>query len=118
MTKQRRLKFWMIKDLTAEEEKLIRRRIAERLELPKWRRRYNYLGIFGQATGLRWISSPWVPFCSQQVFRDVLKDIVTSSFLRNGEIIELPKNPSPKDLNEYFKKHLRMEVYGRWDGDG
>jgi len=117
MTQHSRLKFWMIKDLTGQEEELIRKRIGDRLDLPKWKRRYNLLGIFGQATGLRWISSPWVPYCSQQVLRDVLEGVITLSFIHEGEIIELSRNPSPKESNDFFKKHPRMEVYGRWSAD-
>ena len=105
MTRQSHLKFWRIKELTEEEEELIRKRINKRLNLPRKKRRYDYLGILGQATGWKWIRSPsGRPYCSRQVKWDVLDDIIDG----------IEKYPSPKDLNEFFKKHPRMEVYGRW----
>jgi len=108
MTKQSRLKFWRIKDLTKEEELLIRKRIFDRLNLPRRKRRYDYLGILGQATGLKFIRSPsGRPYCSRQVKWDDLDGII--------DMVE--KYPSPKDLNEYFKQHPRLEVYGRWSAD-
>jgi len=107
MTSQSRLKFWKIKGLTDKEKALINRRINNRLNLPKWKRRYNWIGIFGQATGIKWISSPWVPFCSQQVKWDFL----------DGVIGGIPKHPSPKELNTIFKIHKRLELYGRWSAD-
>ena len=105
MTERSRLKFWKIKNLTKDEKELIYKRIGKRLALPWWKRLYNYPGIFGQATGLKRINSIFgFPYCSQQEKRDVLDDVI------NG----IPKNSSPKELNELFKKHPRMEVYGRW----
>lgn len=108
MTKNSRLKFWRIKDLTQDEEELIYKRIIDRLNLPWWKRLYNYPGIIGQATGLKFINSIFkFPYCSQQVKRDFL----------DGVIEGVPDNPSPKDLNEFMKTHERFEVAGRWAAD-
>jgi len=108
MIERSRLKFWKIKDLTGDETYLIYKRINTRLKLPWWKRLYNFPGIFGQMTGLKRINSIFgFPYCSQQVNRDVLDDIIEG----------VPDNPSPKDLNEFFKEHPRMEVYGRWAAD-
>jgi len=107
MTPNSRLKFWKIKDLTKEEEKLIYDRIRRRLDRPWWKRGYDHVGVLGQALGLRFINNPWAPYCSEQVKKDFLDDIIGG----------IRKHPSPKDLNELFKKHPRMEVYGRWTAD-
>jgi hypothetical protein len=116
--KNGRLKFWKIKDLKNWERNKIMSRVNKRLRLPYWKRMYDYLGIFGQATKLRFINNPWKPYCSEQVKYDCLDGIIDLAVLdKNGKIVKLPKHPSPKDLNEFFKIHPRMEVYGRWAGD-
>lgn len=117
MTKQGRLKYWRIKDLTHDEEMVIKGRIIDRLNLPKWKRRYNWLGILGQLIGLRKLSSPWVPYCSQQVTEDVLKGIIDLAIEVDNKIVRLPQHPTPKDINEFFKLHPRMEVFTRWSVD-
>jgi len=106
MTEHSRLKFWKIKDLTVEQKALIRLRIIKRLNLPWWKRRYDYSGILGQFLGLRWINNPFTAYCSEQVRQDFLENIVT-----------IAKHPSPADLNRRFKRHPWMEVYGIWNGD-
>ena len=117
MTKNSRLKFWRIKDLTLEEESLIRGRILRRLALPWWKRGYDYLGILGQAVGLKFINNPWNVFCSEQVLKDWLEGIISLRIVDGDNVTELSEHPSPKDLNEFFKNHPRMEVYGRWSSD-
>jgi len=107
MTSKSRLKFWRIKDLNAKDKALIKSRILNRLNLPKKKRGYDYLGILGQLIGLRWINNPWKPYCSEQVRKDFLESI----------ILDIPKHPTPKELNDIFKKHPWMEVYGRWSAD-
>lgn len=107
MTANCRLKFWRIKDLTNDERVLIKRRINARLNRPWIGRQYDYLGVIGQFLGLKWINNPFVPYCSEQVRIDVLEGIIDG----------IQEHPSPQDLNEAFKNHPRMEVYGRWWSD-
>ncbi len=103
MKKNSRLMFWKIKNLTGDETYIIRKRVMDRMNLPWWKRLYDYLGILGQATGLKWINNPWKPYCSEQV-RDVL-----------GGIIKIDLHPSPEDLIATFKQHPRLEEVGRWE---
>jgi len=106
MTPHSRLKFWKIKDLTEKEKASIRLRIMRRLNLPSWKRRYDYIGLIGQVVGLRWINNPWTPYCSEQVRDDVLEGLIST-----------PKHPTPTDLNRIFKDHPWCEIYGRWASD-
>jgi len=103
-----RLKFWKIKDLKGCEKNRIGQSVNKDLNGSWWSKRYDYLGIVGQALGILKINSPSRMYCSERV----------SKYLRklNG-FEDLPLHPSPKDLNEYFKTHPRMEVYGRWSAD-
>jgi hypothetical protein len=121
MTKNSRLKFWKIKNLKKEEKDLIEKRINERLtrKRPFWRflTDYDYLGILGQAIGIKRLNNPFRVYCSEQILEDVLKDVIQLAIEKDGLIIRLPQHPSPNDINEYFKYHPRMEVYGRWSAD-
>lgn len=101
--KNSRLKFWKIKDLKNWERNKLYTMINKDLRLPWWKRLYDYVGILGQALGIKKINNPWKMYCSERVakyLREILDDI--------------PLHPSPEDLNELFKKHPRLEVYGRW----
>lgn len=102
-----RLKFWKVKELTVVEKKLFEARVNKKLNLPWWKRNYDYLGIFGQATGLRFFNVPWKQFCSE-VVRDFLKEPILS---------DLPRYPSPKDLDQWFEGEKRLEVFGYWFDD-
>lgn len=106
MRDNNRLKFWRIKDLTPIERALIIGRVQEKLSSPWWFRMYDYLGIFGQLTGLRFIHSPWKRYCSE-IVRDFIMNIIYVPFWF----------PTPQDLDNIFKKNERMEVYGKWEGD-
>lgn len=106
LLKNNRLKFWKIKDLTSEERKTIEQRIIRKLRAPWWKVNYDFLGIIGQAVGVTWLNIPWKQYCSESVINDI-KDIV-----------HVPdKHLAPEQLNEIFKIHSRMEVFGRWAAD-
>lgn len=103
MTERSRLKFWKIKDLKEGEKNKLYQMINKDLKGSWWSRGYDWLGILGQLFGISKINSPGRMYCSERV----------AKYLR--EILEgIPEHPSPKTLNEIFKKHPRLEVYGRW----
>jgi len=107
MKKNSKLKFWSIKDVKPEELDILFTRVSKRLKLPWWKRRYDPLGIVGQAVGLPYINAPWADFCSESVAGD----------LRAAFRIILPKRPSPQFLNEEFKVVDRVEYFGHWLSD-
>jgi len=92
--KNMRFKFWQVKNITPVQRCMINKLIDERLNKPWWARRYDFLGIIGQATGLRWIQSPFGMYCSEQV---------SEALIWIG--LDVPKKASPEDLNNYFKKN-------------
>ncbi len=121
MTKYSRLKFWKIKDLTKDERTEIKKRIIKRLtkKRPWWRRLsdYDYIGVIGQALGIRKINNPLKTYCSEQVKSDVLVGIIELEYIHDKKYHFLPRHPSPKDINSFFKNHPRMEVFTRWASD-
>lgn len=118
MGKNYRLKFWKVKGLTVVQKKYIIASINRKLALPWYKKMYDWLGIVGQTIKLKFISTPGLDYCSEDVPRHLYDIIpfVSDEFavvLRN-----IPRHASPKDLNEYFKKHTEhFEVYGKWEHD-
>lgn len=107
MTPRSRLKIWKIKDITAIEKARIMAGINRDLKASWWNRKYDWLGVLiGQGIGLKFLNNPRTCYCSERVARHI-------SIVLGG----IPKHPSPGDLNEIFKKHERMELYGYWLGD-
>jgi len=105
-TKFGRLKFWRIKDLTEDQKKLLSKMIKKDLTESWWKRKYDYIGILGQALGIKKINNPWSMYCSERVAKYLKK------FLDG-----IPDHPNPGDLNEIFKNHPQMEVVGYWWAD-
>jgi len=99
-----RLKFWVNTSWTPSQKEGIK--AACRLKgLRKWYRRlYDFPGVLGQWLGLKGLQAPHAQFCSEWV----------AAILREtGERVEA--QPSPADLNRYFKAHDDWEVWGYFD---
>jgi len=107
MKRQNRLKFLEIKNLTIVNRLLLLKRIERDLKAPWYKRFYDYLGIVGQAIGVKKVNSPGNMYCSERV-ANWLKALFTY----------IPKHPSPQNLNNVFSDHEQdFRVYGKWDGD-
>ena len=107
MTNKSRLKFWTLKGLTGRQRQKLISKIGDDIKKPWHKRMYDYFGILGQLTGLKFINNPLKMYCSERVAHDI-----------RPYIYGIPEHPSPKDLNEFFKKHPdQFEVYGRWSAD-
>lgn len=87
-----KLKFYGLKGLSDTQREALMNHIEDKLNKPKIKRRYDYLGIIGQFLKLRFINNPYINFCSESVNED-LKTVYAN----------LPYKPSPAKLNEYFK---------------
>ena len=99
------LKFWRLKNLTAEELALINSAIDKRLALPRWKRGYDFLGLVGQSFPfLHWMQVPGWFFCSEAV----------SFFVRQAKRFSwLPKEANPTDFDVLNKVHPEdVEVIG------
>lgn len=106
------LKFFKFTDLCASDKLLLAKRLEYKVSQPWWKRRYDFIGIFGQFFG-RWIpiakkiQSPWANFCSEEVREDIL--LVKSTLLSS-----LPANPSPSDLNNVMNQLPEFTYLGHW----
>jgi len=98
------LKFWRYMPLTAQIKETWLSGIDKELKQSGWARRYDFLGILGQAINVRWLQSPWAHYCSERVAEHIQKPLN----------IDIPKKPTPNDMNMAFNKDARFEVYGYW----
>ncbi len=109
MVKRNFLKFYQFDPIDRSEIDIIRKQVEKDLSKPWWARRYDFLGIIGQATGLRWIQSPWGKFCSESVAANL------RLIPRLQKII--PKWPNPSELNQIFKTMPEFKLLGYWYED-
>jgi hypothetical protein len=118
MRRGNRLKFIRIRGLNVLNKDQIRRSIKAKINRPWYKKTYDWLGILGQAIGLKKISTPGLDYCSEDVPRHLRCIAPIDSNPLKSFIKDLPRHGSPEDLNEHFKKHKDVtQVYGRWDSD-
>jgi hypothetical protein len=106
MTSRAFLKFWQFDPVDHSEIDIIREAVEKDLAKPWWKRRYDFLGILGQAVGLRWIQSPWGKFCSESVAANL-------RLIPRLQAV-IPPRPSPAELNQIFKTMPEMKMIGYW----
>ena len=116
-----RLKFVEVVFENREQKKFILDSIAKKLKMPWYKRMYDWIGIFGQAVGMKWINTPGLEYCSEDV-PDHLKKLANSNVKISDELravlLGIPDHCSPHDFNEYQKQNRDyFRVYGRWDSD-
>ena len=103
MDKGYSMKFWAHTGLSVVERFQIISAIDCELKKAWWKKRYDFLGIFGQAIGLRWLNVPWAYYCSERdasFWRIILK--------------AMPKRPSPEGIDSFFRGILSARVLGYW----
>lgn len=105
LKKGRRLKFFRFKNILKSYKTVLLYKIQKELEMPWYDRMYDFLGIFGQAIGLKFINSPFRNYCSERVGNDlrvILKDV--------------PVFPTPHDINEFcISRPEDFELLGIWE---
>lgn len=115
-----RLKYVEIVGLTPTQKQLIKASINKKLAQPWYKKRYDWLGILGQAIGVKWLNTPWLEYCSEDAPQH-LKFV--AQYLQNEDpkkdiILGIPKHTSPQDLNTYIKKYPEVfRTYGKWEAD-
>lgn len=117
-----RIKFVGMNGISTEGRKQIILSIQKKLSGPWYKKLYDYVGIFGQLTGLRFIQTPFFSFCSEDqpyhLQKVELEFPVEFSLALSDVIRNLPKNGSPGVHDEYSKKHRDVfPLLGRWEGD-
>jgi hypothetical protein len=115
-----RLKFIHL-NINEDARKAVFESISEKLQKSKIKRRYDFLGIIGQAIGFKWLNNPWTHFCSEDIVHHIKKAI---PYIKEDEehtfqaILNLPKHGSPAEVNEYMKKLADVfVVVNRWSYD-
>jgi len=91
------LKFWIFPHMTAEERERIFENIDEHLKAPWWKRMYDWLGIVGQATGIRWIHFPFRNYCSEREASQFIRVIFP----------DCPVRPNPEELDKFLEEKRR-----------
>lgn len=103
MKKGNILRFWVCKDITDNERGKIMSGINSDLELPWYKRAYDYPGVLlGQLTGLRFLNVPWLNYCSEKV-RKRVKVLIP----------DIKKHPTPAELDTLYKKNERFKFLGQ-----
>lgn len=106
MKKGCRLKFWHFPEMTNNQKTELFQTLQHRLDLPKWRQGYDFIGLLGQALNIRWINFPQWAYCSEQVAED------WSKAHKN-----IPGKPSPEEINALLKTWDDAKVLGYWQYD-
>ena len=116
-----RLKFVEIIGLNETEKQAILDSINEKLAKPWWNTRYDYIGIIGQAIGIKKVNNPWIDYCSEDVVTHLVNKlfkIIPNEHSFKSIIKNMPTHGSPQDLNEYIKKYPEnFKTYLRWESD-
>ena len=107
MNRNHKLKFWAIKDMTDLEKLKWNACINRDLTQNVFFRLYDWLGVLGHLTGIRWLNLPYKSYCSERV----------AKHLREVFEFDIRKHPTPAEVNDYLKTEPRAEMIGYWDGD-
>lgn len=112
-----RLKFVGIK-LSEDGKSAVLNSINRKLEKKKIKKRYDYLGIIGQALGLKWLNNPWTDICSEDVVYHLKPAIPYEDGLMKKALESIHRHGSPADLNAKMKEHKDVfYVIDRWQWD-
>ena len=104
MKKGFKLKIIKIKNPKKE---VIIERIERRLKLPWWKTLYDFMGILGQAIGIKKLNNPYKDYCIESLIKDLLLII-------KG----IPIQSSPEDINVLTSKDTdNFEYVGHYLAD-
>lgn len=120
MKKGNRLKFVEIVGLTDIQKGKIFESIGNKLNKPWYKKRYDFLGILGQAVGIKKVNNPWTDYCSEDVVEHIknMAKIIPYEDKRKKVFVLMPDHGSPQDLNDYIKQNPeQFKTVARWDYD-
>lgn len=102
----KRLKFYAINDPFRREA--LMREIRRKLALPWYKRRYDFLGILGQALHIPWLQMPWgAQYCSEEAASDLNKCC--------GMILDPQSTPS--QIDRCMAQYPYIQLLGYWFED-
>lgn len=121
MKKNSRLKFYQIVGLTPVQRRFIVESVEKKLKKPFWQKWYDWVGIAGQAVGIKNINIPGLEYCSEDAPHHP-KYMASKALEPQSElyrvIMGMPEHASPQGLNEYFKKYPDVfRVFMKWEAD-
>lgn len=115
-----RLKFYTIAGLNDIQKKLIVSSIDNKLNSVWWKKMYDWVGILGQAIGIKKINTPGLNYCSEDVPHHLkfMARHLAEGDTRKSIILSIPNHASPQELNDYFKDNPACFVlWGKWEAD-
>jgi len=112
------LKFWVCKDITKEEANAIYIKIMMDLKRPWYKKMYDWLGILGQAIGIKKINIDGLNYCTEDVILHLKTIVPYVTEELHKILINIPAHPHPDELKEYFLKHPDyFKIKGIWNSD-
>ncbi len=118
-----KLKFIELDGLTDVGIQAVLDSVNKKLALPRWKRGYDFLGLIGQATGIKWIQDPWHEYCSEDVPGHLVKAFKAVGeagfpFNLNIAVNDMPKRMSPAEFDLWQKNYKRFfPLGGYWNSD-
>lgn len=102
------VEIWKIKNLTPDQYIKIWRHINSKLKKPKWKTKYDFIGLIGQLFNIRFVNNPWTNYCSEGIAEGLIKA---------GDVFEgLNPKSSPEDIRVFMlKRNWHFECEGRWE---
>lgn len=119
MSKRNRLLFVEVLGLTNEQKQQWYKSVSERLRLPWWRKGYDWLGILGQAIGIKKLQLNGLNYCSQDIYVHLHAITLNNNQPDIKRVFEqLDPNGSPQDHHNVFSKNPGVfRFFGIWQGD-
>lgn len=122
MKPNNRLKFIGLNGITEEGRHTIYESIYKKLRGPKYRQWYDFLGIIGQLTGIKWIQNPWKDFCSEDMPMHLKRALAIAPQAFSPELTKaingIKKNISPGELDNYSKFNRDVfPLIAKWEAD-
>jgi hypothetical protein len=117
--RRNRLLFIEIIGLTQDQREAMNKSVTERLRLPWWRKAYDWVGIVGQAIGIKKLQLKGLNYCSQDVYLHLSKiEPKDDQQPLQLALAQFNPNGSPQDHHDVIMKHPgAFRVYGLWQGD-
>lgn len=118
MREGNRLFFFELVGFTPIQKRIVQKSIERKLALPWYKKAYDYVGILGQAVGIKWLNIGGLNYCSESV----ISDIKMAADAGNEEISKIidgiGRHMYPDELKDYLEGFDRyFKLIGYWDSD-
>ena len=118
MREGNRLLFFELIGFTPIQKRIILKSIERKLALPWYKKAYDYVGILGQALGIKWINISGLNYCSESVISDIKKAADAGSEEISKIIDGIGRHMYPDEMKDYLEKFDgQFKLAGYWDSD-